>query len=412
MNVLVFTQFFPPEACAASSRTAAVCRGFAQAGHRVTVVTGFPNFPTGRIAPGYRRKIYSRESIGGLSVLRVWTYASPRARGAGRLLNWISVACGALLATPLLVLRARPAAVFVTCPPVTLAAPALLAAWLTRARLLVDVRDAYPDVAVKMGVWKADAPVTRIVGRIVRILYRRAYAISCVTESVREEVAQRADVASKTFLAKNGFDAVEARDAAVFERRPDDFVVAFAGNIGLAAGLDVLLSAASRLRSNPRVRFKIAGDGADFARISDRVRNEGLINVEMLGALDRRGAMAVLRDADLCAVPLRSGISDSLPTKIFDALYAGCPVLLSGDGEAAAFLERSGGGWHVPAEDGAALAGQIEELSQRRALCRSAGAAGRDYVVRSADRSEGVSRIISAAERSSATIANNTQAYL
>lgn len=410
MNVLVLTQFFPPEPCAASNRTMAVCEGLRSAGHDVRVLTGFPNFPAGVIPPAYRGKVRQREVVGGIPVLRLWTYASPRLRAKDRLLNWISVALAACIAAPFS--AGKVDALYVTCPPITLALPALLLSRALGCKLIVDVRDSYPDVAVKMGVWKEDALVTKVVARAARMLYGRADAVSCVTDSVRDQVLARGASPEKTFVARNGFDPVEPAQSAPYRRRDGEFLAAFAGNIGVAAGAEIILDAAARLRWRTDIRFVLAGAGSDFERMQGRVRREHLDNVELLGAVDRQSALALLRDADLCIVPLRRGIHDSLPTKIFDALYVGCPVLVSGDGEARQFVERAEGGWAIAPEDADALASAIARCAGDRAECRRAGARGKDYVSGKCDRGEAVRRIVSATERSCAIVAKSSQAYL
>lgn len=392
MRILVLTQFYPPESCAASSRTAAVTAALVSAGHKVRVVTAYPSFPSGAIAEGYRAWRPQLELRDDIEVLRVPTYASPRLRAADRLLNWASVSIGATIAA--LASRFRYDCVYVTCPPVTLALPALAAAKIRRCPLFVDVRDSYPDVAVKMGAWQEDSAIVRVVSAVVRNLYAASDAVSTVTATVKEEVIARGADPQKTFVAPNGFDSVEPRERSLFGRTPKEFVVAFAGNIGMAAGIDVVLEAARVLRDSPDIRFVLAGDGAGFHDLKLRQEAYGLKNVLLLGAVDRPDAMAVLRDADLCVVPLKKGIHDSLPTKLFDALYMGRPVLVAGDGEAGDFTRRSNGGWSVPAEDPIALAQAIRNAEADRAACRSAGSSGRSYVVANWDRARGVAAIV------------------
>lgn len=410
MKVLVLTQFFPPEPCAAANRTIAVCRGLREAGHRVQVLTAFPSFPNGAIPLRYRGKLYRRERLDRVEVFRLWTHASPRLRARDRILNWISTAFGMCAVLPFFM---KADVVYVSVPPITLSLPALLFSYLLRRPLVVDVRDAYPDVAIKMGVWKDGSLVTRVVGAAARVLYKRASAIACVTQAVADEVAARAGSAArrKIFVAPNGFDPVHARTESVYRRDGGRFVAAFAGNIGVAAGVDVILDAAELLRGRP-VQFVLAGGGAALPALRERILRAKLENVALLGSMEREAALAVLRDADVCIVPLRRGIHDSLPTKIFDALYVGCPVLVSGDGEAGAFVQRSGGGWSVPAEDPPALAGQIERCAAMPAECRTAGQRGSAFVRESCGREASVAHIVSAIERSCAKAAKSSHVYL
>ena len=392
MNVLLLSQFFPPEPCAASNRNAAVAGHLRASGHGVHVVTGFPNFPSGVIPNGYQRRLRARESVHGVPVTRTWTFATPRRSTLLRLLNWASVAVSATL--EVLFSRERFDVVYVSSPPITLALPALAAALRHRALLVVDVRDSYPEVAIRLGMWKPDSALTRAVGWIARTLYRRAALVVGVTESMRKEIEGRGCEPSKVLIAPNGFDCVPAAPTTPFARREGDVVAAFVGNFGLAAGVDVIVDAAVLMRDDATVRFVLVGDGSEFQRIRDRVAAEGLENVEFLGARPRAEAMAALRDAELCIVPLKRHLVDSLPTKIFDALSVGCPVIVSAEGEARDFIERSHGGWHVPPEDPPALAAAIRAIAAAPRERLERGSAGRAYVEQNFDRARSMASIV------------------
>jgi colanic acid biosynthesis glycosyl transferase WcaI len=396
MNVVLLTQFYPPEPCAASNRNAAVARQLCDSGHHVHVITGFPNFPSGIMPSAYRGKVCARQSDNGVLVTRLWTFCSPLRSPRNRMLNWASVAVAALVYQ--FFLRDIDV-VYVSSPPITLALPAAIAKWRHFARLIVDIRDSYPEVAVRMGMWPANGRLTRSVGQIARWLYRIADGIVCVTPSVGEEIAARGGDPNKIIVAPNGFDRVPAAATHTFARPRGSFVAAFVGNIGLAAGVDVILDAAADLRSATNVHFTIVGDGSECARLTHRAKREGLTNVHFLGVLQREEAMAALRDADVCLVPLRRNIVDSLPTKMFDALSVGCPLLVAADGEARRFVEESGGGWSVPPEQPRALAARIssivEAADERAARARS----GREYVEKHYDRDRNVERIVRYIER-------------
>src|SRR5215472_15075403 len=141
-RIAVITQFYPPEAGAASNRVSAIARALSDAGNDVTVIAALPSFPTGIIPAHYRSREQWARRDGGIEVRYVWTYASPRLRTVDRLLNWLSVAAAAT--THLVFGRKRFDVVLVSSPPITLALPALAASILHRARLVVDVRDVYP----------------------------------------------------------------------------------------------------------------------------------------------------------------------------------------------------------------------------------------------------------------------------
>ncbi|TAM86009.1 glycosyltransferase WbuB [bacterium] len=397
MNVLMLSQFFPPELCAASNRNAALAAQLLQRGHDVHVLTGFPNFPTGIIPACYRGRTSAYELVEGIRTTRLWTFASPRRSGALRLLNWASLAASASL--HLLTRREPMDVLYVSSPPITLAMPALAGAALRRARLVVDVRDSYPEVAIRMGMWRDTSPLARVVGAVARTLYRRADCVIAVTESVRDEIVARGCDPEKILVAPNGYDRIEPSSRPPFSRRPGEFVAVFAGNFGLAAGLDVILDAAALLRDDERIRIVLVGDGSEFQRMRARIAAEGIANVELLGALSRPEAMAALRAADVCLVPLKRRVADSLPTKLFDALSVGCPVLVSADGEARRFVEVSGGGWSSPPEDPQALAAALRAITDAPTERAARAATGRSYVEDRYTRTRSVASIAARIER-------------
>ena len=386
MRILIVSRFYRPEPCAASNRVAALADRFAIEGHRVTVVTGFPNFPSGEIEKDYRGRTYLVETDGPIRVIRVWTYASTRQRTRTRLLNWLSVACGATLAVcdP----RRHYDLIVVSSPPITLALPALVAAVVHRAPLVCDIRDVFPEIAVVMGEWKRGGVMARSVGFVADLLYRASRLVVSVTQSARREIIARGVPPEKVIFAPNGFDAVSLEAEPSYRPAPDEIVVTYVGNMGLATGLDVVIDAAARLLEDRRFTFLLIGGGADAERIRERVEREGLRNVKMLGVMPRTLAMTTLRESHLCVVPLRENIKDSLPTKLFDALSVGCPVVVSADGEARRIVEESGSGIAVSPGDGAALAGAICTLGNDPQLRRAYGSRGRAYVFEHYDRAK------------------------
>jgi glycosyltransferase involved in cell wall biosynthesis len=383
VKVTIFTQYYEPEPCAAAKRITAIAKTLASCGFSVEIVTGFPNFPDGTIPKQYRRKLFTVEREFGLRITRVWTYASTKRSPIRRALNWLSVAIGAFFVSFLRTQRCS--AVYVSVPPITLTLPALTASYVMGAPLFVDVRDSYPDVGINLGLWKRDSTVVKIVTSIVMMLYGRAKTIFCATEGVRDAVAARCPEGKDVQLITNGVDRIEPAIKAPFERRNGEFVAVYAGNMGLVSGLDVVLDAAEALKGEP-LRFVFVGDGSEGARLRELAASKGLDNVEFTGVATQRVAIAALRDADISIIPLKRNIVDCMPSKMFDALSVGCPLLLSGDGEARRFIERAGAGWVVPAEDPAALAQTLRDAARDRDACRARGAAGNKYVLEHYDR--------------------------
>lgn len=380
MKVAFVTHFFPPEPCAAATRVRSFVDALLAAGNDVTVVTNFPSFPSGRFSDEDRGRTMRVETIGGARVVRL---ASLVARGlpAARLFHWISSAFAAALY--LSVSRERYDAVVVSMPPITLTLPALAGAWRHGAKLVVDVRDVYPDVAIAMGEWKRGGFWARAAELIVRAAYRRADLVVAVTAAGMAQIAARGVDRSRVVLAPNAAEAVPEMHADAAPRT--GFTAVYAGNLGLATDVDVLVDAAKQL-DGEGISLYVVGDGAKGAHMRARVRDERIGNVEFAGALPRARAMRAVADADVAIVPLRRGINDSVPTKLYDALSLACPVVLVADGEA----EREGtalGTVCTPPGDAPALAAALRRIAamtpgERRAM----GEGGQTRVRDRADR--------------------------
>jgi len=328
VRVAVLTHFYPPEACAAATRVQSLADALVRSGNDVTVITNFPSFPQGRLHRKDRFKLFERGSEGNCTTVRLFSILA-RIPG-GRLLHWLSAS---LAATAHLVFTIRRYDVIIaSMPPITLAMPAMAGAWRHRAKLVVDVRDVFPDIAIAMGEWRREGFLARTAEFVVRRLYRRADLVVAVTPTAISQIAARGIDRSKLMLARNA-----AEDVPVFNRPPrngNPFTAIYAGNLGVATDVDVLLSAAAHLKDDG-VRLEIVGDGAQAQSARERAEREAITNVVFRGVLPRAQALERIAAAQVALVPLRAGIEESVPTKMYDAFSVGCPVIVAASGEAA-----------------------------------------------------------------------------
>ena len=379
MKVAVIAHFYPPEPGAGALRVHSLAQAFADAGNDVTVITAFPSFPRGRFAD-VRRPFIRVEQNGGVRVVRVFSMLIPGIPG-GRFLHWISAAISSSLY--LLATRERFDAVVVSSPPITVGLPGVIGAARHRARLVVDVRDVFPDLGVKMGVWKADSPIVRTLEWLVRKLYCRADLVSVVTPAGEAQALRRGVPPSRVVLARNAYESAPVLSAA--PPRNDGFTAVYAGNLGLTTDVDVLVDAASLL-SDDGITIEIIGDGAQRARLEERIRSEGTPNVRCKGSFPRDEAMAMVAAADVSVIPLRKGLTESIPTKLYDSLSVGCPVVVVADGEAHD-EGTSLGAICTPAGDAHALADTLRKLSLlEKSSLRRLGEEGKERISKRSDR--------------------------
>ncbi|MFP8875299.1 MAG: glycosyltransferase family 4 protein, partial [Myxococcota bacterium] len=286
LDILVVSQFFSPEMGAPAARFHDFGRLLVERGHRVRIITGFPNSPSGIVADGYRRRLAQREWIDGIEVLRGWLYASPRLTRLTKSLGFGTFALSASMRAVL----GRPKAdvVIATSPPPTVGIPGMLAARLLGAPLVFDVRDIWPEAIAASGRLQSGL-VIRFLESIERAIYRNAEAVTVVTEGKRARLIEKGVPEDKVTVIPNGVDLSRFEELTVdrdqllagYGLEPSAFIVVYAGIFNPAQGLDVLLDAAKSLRrtraSTARpVQFALVGGGSQRERLSQRITEEEL----------------------------------------------------------------------------------------------------------------------------------------
>jgi glycosyltransferase involved in cell wall biosynthesis len=350
-----------------------------------------PNHPTGVVPPEYRGAIRRSERRDGYRVLRTWLYATPNEGMARKTIGHLSF----MVSSVLLGWRASgPADVVVVSSPTFFAVGAgWLLARLKRARLVVEVRDLWPAIFTELGVLTN----RRLIGLLERLelaAYAAADTVIVVSDGFRANLIGRGVPSGKVHTIRNGvcpgeFDPEAQADPRLRARLgagPGDCLVLYAGTHGISQGLTSVADAAARLTGQP-IRFAFVGEGADKQRLRDRVAELGLRDVTLLPGVPREQVPALLAAADICLVPLRDVplFSSFIPSKMFECLAAGRPVVGAVAGEAAQIL-REAGAQVVPPADSTALAAAIEALAADPPRRTAMGRQGRCYVEKYFDR--------------------------
>jgi glycosyltransferase involved in cell wall biosynthesis len=387
MRFLFFTQYFPPEVGATQSRLDHFARHLVQKGHQVTVITELPNHPRGVIFPGYRRRLLLRTDEDGLDVIRLWVYTSPRKSSLRRLLFYFSYMIFAIIAG-LFIARGRYDSVFASSPPLPVALAGLIVAWFKRRPLVMDVRDLWPTVGIALGEIRGQTMI-RMAEWLELLLYRRAVAITCVTHSFIEYIADKGIDRDKLRFVPNGTmpnifrpqpSEKSARKSLGLEGQ---FVVGFCGNHGVAQGLPGVVEASLLLRDVPGVKFLFVGEGPYKQQLLDTRDRERLDNLLLLPEVPITEIARYINACDLMLVPLRKDkIFDMfIPSKLFDYMACARPIVLTVDGEARSILEQAKGGVFVEPDNPQALAKAVSELRQRPQELQEMGQRGRNYVL-------------------------------
>ena len=390
MRILWLSQWFPPDLGALPARLTEMARAWIARGHEVTVVTAFPHHPLGRIPESYRGRWVVREEHDGIRVIRCRLWALPNRSFWQRTLCQLSFAASSVV----LALRrpGKPDVVVVSSPPFFQVPAALFFARWHRAPFVFEVRDLWPETFAAMGALSRGWLFRRL-ERLELALYRAADRIVVVTEAFREDLVGRHVPSEKIAVVRNGadLDFYAPRPGDEELRRQlggaDRFLVTYVGTHGLATGLEQLLDAAELLRDDPRFAFALVGEGARREALREEARRRGLTNVTFQAALPKERMPDVYASSDACVVCLKPLplFEKVIPSKLFEILASGRPLVAALSGEPAE-IARAAGGIVVPPGNGSAIAGAVLALRDDPALCRRMEQAGRSYVEEHFDR--------------------------
>jgi colanic acid biosynthesis glycosyl transferase WcaI len=368
MNVLLLTQWFEPEP---SLKGLSFAKELKSLGHEVEVLTGFPNYPSGKLYDGYRLRFYQREVLDGIVVHRVPLYPSHDNSAVRRIANYLSFALSAAFIGPFVI--KKPDAMFVYHPPASVGFPAIVIRWLRHVPFLYDINDLWPDTLSATGMLK-NAGLLKIVALWCRFVYSQASRITVISPGFLNRVRDRGVPADKLRLVYNCCDddtlkpGVAATGGAIDSALRGKFNVIFAGNMGKAQALDAVIDAAKIVASqNPRVQFVFVGEGVELGALKLRADRDQLTNVVFVPRQPVSEIGSVLARADVLLVHLKEDplFRITIPSKTQAYLSAGRPILMGVQGDAADLVLAANAGISCEPEN-------AEEIAA--AVCRFAAA--------------------------------------
>ncbi|MFQ6673552.1 MAG: glycosyltransferase family 4 protein [Fidelibacterota bacterium] len=368
LKILILAHYYPPEMGGGAARVHGLARWLVKLGHDITVITGFPNYPSGIVRSEYRGKLRGREERDHVAVIRTWVYPSSHRTSMGRLSNYFSFVLSSIVTG--LSLRDRHDVVVASSPPLFIGIAGRMLSRIRHIPFVFDIRDIWPDVAVDAGAFKPDSIFIRSGRRLARYLYMTADHLTPVTEVKCEKIVDEGADRHKVSVIPNGvdFDRLNQGEAGRWRAELDldnRFVVAYTGLIGIAQGVGIIVEAAHYLKKNPSIHFLIVGDGVERRGLVKKVNDLNLENVTFVPSLPRREVPSVLASADIAVVPLVSGnLADAVPSKLMEAWACHRAVLLVARGEAAQLVETARGGVVVPPQQPRRLAEAVAALSE------------------------------------------------
>jgi glycosyltransferase involved in cell wall biosynthesis len=407
MKILYISQYFPPEMGAPSARALELSRHWANAGHEVSVLTGFPNHPTGVVPESYRRRFrrgFSRELVDGVQVFRTWLLPVPNRKSYERMLNYTSFCLSAALSGLFL---SRPNVVIATSPQLLVALSGWWIARCKRVPFVFEVRDLWPESLAAVGMGSENSWLHRALGKIAGFLYRQADLIVVVTPAFKTHLVKHWNVpGEKISVVENGVETQLFAPKAGADLRAQlsldgKFVASYIGTLGMAHGLETIVSAAVQVKStNPEIAFLIVGEGADKERIVALATRHKLTNLKFIPQQPRETIPAYIAASDACLVLLKKTdlFKTVIPTKMLEFMSCARPVILGVDGQARSILEEARAGIVMEPENSEALVEAILGLAADREGALELGRNGRDYIVKKYSRASTAGKYIGVLE--------------
>ena len=391
MKILFLSHYFPPEVNAPALRAFEHCRTWAQAGHEVTVVSCVPHHPMGRVYPGYRNRLWQREEHEGIRVVRLLTYVTANEGFLKRTFNYFFYMLMTIFAAPFL---PRCEVVVTTSPQFFNGLAGYFVSRMKRAPWVLEIRDLWPESILAVGAI-TNPRIIRLLEGLEAFAYRKADAIVSVTDSFVAHIEERGG-RGKVTVIKNGVDC------SLFHQTPRDeafarelnlegkFVASYVGTHGMAHGLETILHAADKLRDDPAIAFLMVGDGAEKRTLYEEKVRRNLDNVVMIDQQPRDAMPRIWSVTDVSLVLLRNRalFKKVIPSKIFESMAMGRPIILGVEGESRSLLEAAGSGVAIEPENADQLATVLRNLAREHITYERMAESGMTYVTANFDRNK------------------------
>jgi colanic acid biosynthesis glycosyl transferase WcaI len=385
MRIHLLTQYFPPEKVGAAVWVKELTEDLLAAGHEVNVLTAFPNYPNGVIPAAYLHKLYQREELAGAHVTRTFIYATPSKAFWRRVASFGSFILSSLLGGVLAAPRAD--VIYAILPPLPLGVTAILLGLVKSARVVVNIQDIHPEVAVRTGVLRNRLAI-RFFEAMERWIYRHADQVVVISDGFRQNLLVKGVRGSKIRVVPNWADTDFFRpgpaDPSLRESwGKEKFVVVYSGGLSHNSNLECVIQALDLLRREP-FRLVIIGEGVKKHRLEEDVEIRRLDNVvfRLFEPLERYPT--VLRSADMNLVTLNSSAAMAcVPSKVFKMMAGGRPVLAVAppQSEIARLVKSADCGICVESGDPKDIAEAVHYAYTHREEIDQMGMRGRKYLV-------------------------------
>lgn len=383
LHILFLSDNFFPEVNAPASRTHDHAKEWIKAGHRVTIITCVPNFPKGQVFDGYRNKVWQEEIIDGIRVVRVWSYIAANEGFSKRIFDYLSYMITSFFASFLI----RKVDIVVgTSPQFFTAVSAWLVACCKRKPFVFELRDLWPESIRAVGAMH-ESKLLVLLEQLELFLYRRADRIVVVTNSFKDNLVKRGIDEKKISVVTNGVDLTkfkpQKKDVDLIGRYgfENKFIVGYIGTHGLAHALETVLFAAkitSQRGFEDKIHFLFLGDGANKIKLQNLAVELGLKNITFLASVRKTAVVNYWSIIDISIISLKKTdlFKSVIPSKMFESMSMGIPILHAVSGESAEIIDKTGAGITVEPESSSAIAEEVIRLSKDHATLVALGRKG------------------------------------
>ena len=349
MRILFITDNFPPEHNAPAIRTFEHSVEWVKKGHEVTIITCAPNFPIGKVYPGYKNSLISKEIIEGIKVIRVWTYISSNKGFLKRIIDYISFGLSSFIVG----LFIKTDIIVATSPQFFSAVSGRLLSFFKIKPWIMEVRDLWPESIAAVGAIKKSSLIFKILENIEYKLYNSAYKIVVVANSFKKIISSNGIDSSKIYVHKNGvvldkFKVQNKNQKLIKILNLDGKkIFAYIGTHGMAHGLSFIINALPEINKKlPDIKFLFIGDGAEKNNLVKEAERLKLENIIFLPSVDKHEIIQYLSIIDVAIVNLKKSdtFKSVIPSKIFEAAALQKPILLGVEGESKEMIESYGAG--------------------------------------------------------------------
>jgi glycosyltransferase involved in cell wall biosynthesis len=386
MKILILTQYFPPETGAPQNRLQSLSGYFNEFGADVSILTAMPNYPKMEVFKEYKGKFYKFEELGNIKIHRSWIYVSKRKSVIFRLLNYFSFVFSSMYVGIFKINKHD--IIICESPPLFLGISVLIIKWIKGSKLVFNVSDLWPESAEKLNI-VTNKLLLGISYKLEGLLYTKSNLVSGQTQGIVKNISDRFPTV-ETYWLPNGIDFnqydVQANGddfRLTYGLKSTEFILMYAGILGYAQGLEVIIKSAFNSRNFSEIKYVIIGDGPEKEKLIKLTKELKLENVLFIGNIPRKNMSNAIAGCDAYIVPLKKNdlFLGAIPSKLFEPLAMGKPILLGVDGEARElFIEKGNGGLFFTPEDADELAEKIMYLYANRNEISILGENGKQYV--------------------------------